>query len=112
MRDSGWPASCNAPLLSVAANIAEVHGRGSTKAFPNQLWIANGSLTELEIHVSIAARPGYIDDLETKNVFNQMHGTGCMLTGLRKSLESRISSRIFLIPILGSLIPNLCFLYS
>jgi len=34
--------------VSIPSNIAEGHGRRSEKEFANHLWIANGSLMELE----------------------------------------------------------------
>jgi four helix bundle protein len=44
--------------VSVAANIAEGRGRGTTNGFLNFLWIATGSLTELDTHAVIAHRLG------------------------------------------------------
>jgi len=72
---------------SIAANIAEGHGRGSTKSFLNFLWIANGSLKELETHFIIAGRLGYISREDAKPLFTQMDEIGRMLVGLRRSLQ-------------------------
>ncbi|MGD9855981.1 MAG: four helix bundle protein [Planctomycetaceae bacterium] len=73
---------------SLAANIAEGHGRGSTKPFLNFLWIANGSLRELETHLIIAGRLGYLSRDDAKPLFAQMKEIGRMLIGLRRSLQS------------------------
>ena len=43
---------------SVAANIAEGHGRENTGSFIQQLRIAQGSLKELETHLLLAERVG------------------------------------------------------
>ncbi len=75
--------------VSVPANIAEGHGRGTTKSFLNFLWIANGSLTELETHLLIAVRLGYIDDEELTHVLDLIRQIGRMLIALRRSLQAR-----------------------
>lgn len=78
--------------VSVPANIAEGHGRGSTKSFISFLWIANGSLTELETHLLIAERLGYVDRDRVETVLSKLQEVGRMLTGLRRSLESNLNS--------------------
>lgn len=85
----GLSSQLQRAAVSVPANIAEGHGRGSTKAFINYLWIANGSLTELETHVLIAERLGYLQSAEVEPVIQATHEIGRMLVGLRRSLESR-----------------------
>lgn len=47
--------------VSVPANIAEGQGRNHTKEFINHLSIAYGSLMEIETHLQIAERLGYIE---------------------------------------------------
>ena len=75
--------------VSVPANIAEGHGRGSTKSFINFQWIANGSLTELETHILIAERLGYVSSDESARLILAAQEIGRMLVGLRRSLEAR-----------------------
>lgn len=72
---------------SIAANIAEGRGRGSAKAFLNSLWIANGSLKELETHLIIAGRLGFLSRDAAKPLFTQMDELGRMLVALRRSLK-------------------------
>ncbi len=71
---------------SVAANIAEGRGRGTTTGFLNFLWIASGSLTELDTHLVIAFRLGYLEEQQFRELESRVEEVGRMLTGLRRSL--------------------------
>ena len=71
---------------SVPANIAEGRGRGSSKSFRNFLWIANGSLSELDTHLEVALRLGYVGAAEAEGMNGRMAAIGRMLTKLRHSL--------------------------
>lgn len=72
--------------VSVAANIAEGRGRGTINGFLNYLWIASGSLTELDTHLVIACRLGYLEDVRFHHLESQVEEVERMLTGLRRSL--------------------------
>jgi len=85
----GLKSQLQRAAVSVPANIAEGHGRGSTKSFINFLWIANGSLTELETHILIAERLGYVSSDESARLILAAQEIGRMLVGLRRSLEAR-----------------------
>ena len=73
--------------VSVPANIAEGHGRKSTKAYRNHLSIAHGSLMELETHITIARRLGYIAENEATDLLSMTGEIGRMLNGLQNSLS-------------------------
>ena len=79
--------------VSVPANIAEGHGRASTKAYLHHLSIANGSLMELDTHLIIARRLEYGSGELLARPIALTQEVGRMLTGLRKSLEGRASNR-------------------
>ena len=85
----GLTSQLQRAAVSIPANIAEGHGRGTTGAFLNHLWIANGSLTELETHLLIAERLGYVADPDFRPILARIEQIGRMLTALRRSLESR-----------------------
>jgi four helix bundle protein len=73
--------------VSVPANIAEGHGLGYKKSFIHHLWIANGSLAELQTHFVIAGRLGFFSQEETRGLFLVLDEIGRMISGLRNSLE-------------------------
>jgi four helix bundle protein len=83
----GLTSQLRRAAVSVPANIAEGHGRGTTKSFIHFLWIANGSLAELETHILIAERLGFVTREDTRPAFDAMLTIGRMLTGLRRSLS-------------------------
>ena len=51
---------------SVPANIAEGFGRWNSREFSRFLAIASGSLRELETHLQIAQRLGYLSEVRLK----------------------------------------------
>jgi len=57
--------------VSVPANIAEGHGREHLGDYLHSLSIANGSLMELETHLIIGARMGYLDDEELEPILQR-----------------------------------------
>ena len=73
--------------ISVAANIAEGHGRASTKEFLWFLSVAKGSLMEVETLAIAAQRLGFTPPELTEQF---LHGTAelsRMLAGLRRGLQ-------------------------
>jgi four helix bundle protein len=87
----GLASQLQRAAVSVPSNIAEGHGLKQTQAYARHLAIANGSLTELETQLEIAGRLGYLT-AENEAVINQAGEVGRMLAGLRRSLQSRLSS--------------------
>lgn len=73
--------------VSVPSNIAEGHARGSAKAFLSFLWIANGSLAELETQVQLAIRLHFVTEDRVVRCQQLIEEVGRMLTGLRRSLQ-------------------------
>jgi four helix bundle protein len=61
----GLQSQMRRAAVSVAANIAEGAARKSTAELVQFLYIANGSLSELDTHLEIAARLGFVQEKET-----------------------------------------------
>jgi four helix bundle protein len=75
--------------VSIPSNIAEGKGRGSTNDFIRFLNIANGSLTEVDTQLVIARELEYIDEETLTRLERQASEVGRMLTGLRRSLNTK-----------------------
>ena len=83
----GLTAQMQRAAVSIPANVAEGHGRKSTKAYLNHVSIANGSLMELETLLQIAARLDYLENHRLLEVQKQTNEIGKMLSGLTRSLN-------------------------
>jgi len=76
--------------VSIPSNIAEGAGRNSSKEFLQFIYIATGSLSELETQIIIAHNLGYLNndqkqDMETifSNIFKLLSG---LIQSIRKKL--------------------------
>lgn len=73
--------------VSVAANVAEGHGRRATNDFARFVAIARGSLMELHTHMVLTERIGYVDSVPLRPAFHAIAEVGRMLSGLEASLR-------------------------
>jgi four helix bundle protein len=73
--------------ISVPSNISEGAARQTRKEFIQFLHMAQGSLSELDIHLEISSRLGYIKETVFQEVSVLMNDIDKMLTGLIKSLR-------------------------
>lgn len=74
---------------SVAANIAEGHGRETTGLFIQFLRIAQGSLKELETHLILSQRVKLANSETIQPSLNRCGGIGRMLRSLIRSLQNK-----------------------
>ena len=74
--------------VSIPANIAEGQGRRSRKEFCQFLGNARGSLSELETHLELALRIGYLNDEQYAPIYEQLHEVGRLINGLLRSLST------------------------
>ena len=87
----GMTSQIRRSAASIAANIAEGHGRESTGSFIQFLRIAQGSLKEVETHLLLAARVGIIAETECNTLIQKCEELGKMLRSLIRALQERQS---------------------
>ncbi|MEX0953599.1 MAG: four helix bundle protein [Rhizobiaceae bacterium] len=85
----GMTSQIRRSAASVAANIAEGHGRESTGAFVQFLRVAQGSLKELETDLVLTHRVGLIVDQHVADLLGKCEEIGKMLRSLVRSLQSK-----------------------
>jgi four helix bundle protein len=83
----GLQSQMRRAAVSVASNIAEGAARKSTQELIQFLYIANGSLSELDTHLEVAKRLGYFD--ETDALQTQLDGVQGQLLAVIQSLQRR-----------------------
>jgi four helix bundle protein len=85
----GLTAQIRRAAASMAANIAEGHGRESTGSFIHFLRIAQGSTKELETHSILAHRVGHLTAEQLESLLGRSSEVGKMLRSLIRSLEAK-----------------------
>jgi len=89
----GWVSETRNQLqraaVSIPANIAEGRSRKHTREFLQHLSIAYGSLAELETHVEIARRLGYLPTEDAGAIHSSCATIGRMLNSLQRSLSCK-----------------------
>ena len=75
--------------VSVAGNIAEGAGRKGTGEFVQFIGVARGSLAEVETHLLIAGRLGYLTPDQLQPLLAEMERIGRMLSALSTRLKQR-----------------------
>jgi four helix bundle protein len=88
----GLTSQLRRAAVSVAANIAEGWGRGSTREYVQSLLIARGSLMELDTHVIIADELSYLQSGHAARFEAEIESIGQMLNRLIQALRTRRSA--------------------
>jgi four helix bundle protein len=73
--------------VSVPANVAEGHSRGSKKDYSRFLSIAKGSLMETETFIMLAVRLHYLTQPQAQRAFSLITEISKMLTAIRTRLR-------------------------
>ena len=83
----GMTSQIRRASTSIAANIAEGHGRESTGSFIQGLRIAQGSLKELETHIILCRRVDLMDSSRSEDLLSRCDEAGRMIRGLIRKLQ-------------------------
>ncbi len=75
--------------VSIAANIAEGYGRKTREEYIQFLYIAQGSLKELETHWLISQRVELASPQSVNPILNQCESVGRLLLTLIRALENK-----------------------
>jgi len=86
----GLTSQLRRSACSIPSNIAEGHARGTTKELLRFLAIARGSLAEMETQFILARHLGYATPEVIEAILVLADEESRMLSGLRKSLESKL----------------------
>jgi four helix bundle protein len=78
--------------VSIPSNIAEGHTREHSREYLHHISIAQASLAELETHLEIALRLGFLQPDHAAPIVETFASLGRQLFALRNSLNRRIVS--------------------
>ncbi|MEZ5764838.1 MAG: four helix bundle protein [Xanthobacteraceae bacterium] len=87
----GLTSQIRRAAASIPANIAEGHGRDNTGTFVQHLRVAQGSLKELETHLLLSERVGFLARENAQAVLANCDGLGRMMRALIRSLQEKTS---------------------
>ncbi len=79
--------------VSIPGNIAEGAARNTKKEFVNYLYIAKGSLSELDTYLEIGKRLAYYEDAKLEATYSIMERIDKMLSGLIRFEKTSHASR-------------------
>lgn len=85
----GLTAQMQRAAVSVPANIAEGYGRSHRGDYLHHLSMANGSVKELETHLLLSVRLGYLLEKDVEPALQRASEVGRMLSSLMQKLKVR-----------------------
>jgi four helix bundle protein len=88
----GMTSQIRRSAVSIAANIAEGHGRENSGSFIQCMRVSQGSLKELETHLLLAVRVRVVSVEEVEPMLQQCDELGRMLRSLIRSIQRRQSN--------------------
>jgi four helix bundle protein len=84
----GLTSQVRRAAVSIPANTAEGHGRGSPREFARFLTIARGSLREVDTYLVIATRLQILDQIDFQSLQSLANEIARLLHGLLRSLQA------------------------
>ena len=88
----GLTSQMRRAAVSVSSNIAEGYGRKTTPEYIHSLYIAYGSICELETQILLSVDLNYINPDNMRKVQDDLNEVERMIKALIKSLESKGST--------------------
>jgi four helix bundle protein len=85
----GMTSQIRRAAASIAANIAEGHGRELSGSFVQFLRIAQGSLKEVETHLLLSQRVGLSREATIKTAVEKCDEIGKMLRALIRAIQDK-----------------------
>ena len=89
----GLASQMRRAAASIGSNIAEGHGRDTTRDFLRFLAIAAGSLRELDTYFVLSFKLEYVSKLQLERLEALAESIGRMLTNLRAALRRKLRSK-------------------
>jgi four helix bundle protein len=86
----GLTSQLKRAAVSIPGNIAEGAARNSKREFVQFLYIARGSISEVDTHLEIALRLRFITQEMAASIETRMMRIDKMLTGLIQFLKKRV----------------------
>jgi four helix bundle protein len=88
----GLTSQMRRAAVSVPANIAEGHARGTAGEFARSLRTARGSLAELDTHIEIARRRRYLPEVEAVRLSRVVQELRVMVNTLSRGVRGRMGT--------------------
>ena len=88
----GLTSQLRRAAISIPTNLAEGHGRRTTRAYLNHVSIAIGSQAELETCIELSRRLGFLDAQANNTLMAAASSVGRLLYGLYRALDRKVSS--------------------
>ncbi len=85
----GLTSQMRRAAISIPANVAEGFGRWHAKDFARFLLIANGSVKELETHLHLCARLGYLQQKQIDAAMNLSTEISKIIFSIKRKLATR-----------------------
>ena len=80
-------------VISIPSNIAEGQQRNSTREFLHFLYVAKGSLAELETQIKLCEKLEYFEKPDANKLLYDCAQTGRMLNGLINRLNMKLNEK-------------------
>ena len=85
----GMTSQIRRASVSISANVSEGYGRKSRKEYIHFLYVAQGSLKEVETHLLLSQRVQLASETAIDPILTQCESVGKLLRGLIRALENK-----------------------